>query len=63
MIFLFLLDVVIEMEYDERLANFRQQRLNPFDRGEDEEDDVHGGKTPPKYGNTNSSAELISEPE
>lgn len=38
------------MEYDERLANFRQTRLNPFDRGE-EEDGLHGGKTPPLRGN------------
>nr|XP_020460522.1 differentially expressed in FDCP 8 homolog isoform X2 [Monopterus albus] len=32
------------MEYDERLALFRQTRLNPFDRGE--EDGPQGGKTP-----------------
>lgn len=40
------LDVADEMEYDERLAHFRQTRLNPFDRGEDED-----GKTPPQKGN------------
>ncbi|XP_075879361.1 differentially expressed in FDCP 8 homolog isoform X2 [Nelusetta ayraudi] len=34
------------MEYDERLAQFRQTRLNPFDRGE--EDGQPGGKTPPQ---------------
>lgn len=43
------LDVADEMEYDERLALFRQTRLNPFDRGE-EEDDPQGGKTPPQHG-------------
>ena len=32
------------MEYDERLAHFRQTRLNPFDRGE-EEDGPQGDKT------------------
>ena len=37
------------MEYDERLALFRQTRLNPFDRGE-EEDGPQGGKTPPLHG-------------
>lgn len=37
------------MEYDERLAQFRQTRLNPFDRGE--EDGQPGGKTPPQNGN------------
>lgn len=37
------------MEYDERLALFRQTRLNPFDRGE-EEDDPQEGKPPPKQG-------------
>lgn len=42
-------DVADEMEYDERLALFRQTRLNPFDRGE-EEDGPHGGKTPPHHG-------------
>lgn len=36
------------MEYDERLAQFRQTRLNPFDRGE--EDGQPGGKTPPQSG-------------
>lgn len=44
------LDVADEMEYDERLALFRQTRLNPFDRGE-EEDGPQGGKTPPQHGN------------
>lgn len=29
-------DVASEMEYDERLARFRQGLVNPFDRGEDE---------------------------
>lgn len=38
------------MEYDERLAHFRQTRLNPFDRGEDE-DGPQGGKTPLQKGN------------
>lgn len=38
------------MEYDERLAHFRQNRLNPFDRGEDE-DGPQGGKTPLQKGN------------
>uniref|UniRef100_A0A8C7Z9R2 Differentially expressed in FDCP 8 homolog n=1 Tax=Oryzias sinensis TaxID=183150 RepID=A0A8C7Z9R2_9TELE len=33
------------MEYDEKLALFRQARLNPFDRGEDE-DRPQEGKTP-----------------
>lgn len=42
-------DVADEMEYDERLAQFRQTRLNPFDRGE--EDGQPGGKTPPQNGN------------
>lgn len=37
------------MEYDERLALFRQTRLNPFDRGE-EEDGPQAGKTPPQHG-------------
>lgn len=37
------------MEYDERLAHFRQTRLNPFDRGEGE-DGPQGGKTPPLHG-------------
>lgn len=37
------------MEYGERLANFRQTRLNPFDRS-DEEDGPQGGKTPPRHG-------------
>lgn len=41
-------DVADEMEYDERLAQFRQTRLNPFDRGE--EDGQPGGKTPPQSG-------------
>lgn len=43
------LDVAGEMEYDERLALFRQTRLNPFDRGEDE-DGPQEGKTPPQHG-------------
>uniref|UniRef100_A0A8C7U9F8 Differentially expressed in FDCP 8 homolog n=1 Tax=Oncorhynchus mykiss TaxID=8022 RepID=A0A8C7U9F8_ONCMY len=34
------------MEYHERPASFRQARLNPFDRGE--EDGPPGGKTPPQ---------------
>ncbi|KAA8595572.1 hypothetical protein FQN60_010863 [Etheostoma spectabile] len=36
------------MAYDERLALFRQTRLNPFDRGE-EEDGPQEGKTPPLH--------------
>lgn len=44
------LDVADEMEYDERLALFRQTRLNPFDRGE-EEDVPQNGKMPPHHGN------------
>lgn len=44
------LDVVAEMEYDERLALFRQTRLNPFDRGE-EDDGPQGGRTPLQHGN------------
>lgn len=43
------LDVANKMEYDERLALFRQTRLNPFDRGE-EEDGPQGDKTPPQHG-------------
>ncbi|XP_068613420.1 differentially expressed in FDCP 8 homolog [Brachionichthys hirsutus] len=35
------------MAYDERLALFRQTRLNPFDRGEDD-DGPRGGKMPPQ---------------
>lgn len=50
------LDVADEMEYDERLALFRQTRLNPFDRGE-EEDDPQGGKTPPQHGKVWSSSQ------
>lgn len=42
-------DVAGEMEYDEKLALFRQTRLNPFDRGE-EEDGPQGDKTPPQHG-------------
>lgn len=38
------------MEYDERLAQFRQTRLNPFDRGE-EEDGPQRGRMPPQQGN------------
>ncbi|XP_029577196.1 differentially expressed in FDCP 8 isoform X3 [Salmo trutta] len=34
------------MEYHERPASFRQARLNPFDRGEEEEGGPPGGKTP-----------------
>lgn len=52
------------MEYDERLALFRQTRLNPFDRGEDEEDGPQGGKTPPQHGedphDPNTGYELCS---
>lgn len=44
-------DVADEMEYDERLAQFRQTRLNPFDRGEDE-DGPRGGRTPPQKGDS-----------
>lgn len=44
-------DVAEEMEYDERLAQFRQTRLNPFDRGEDE-DGPQGGPTPPQKGDS-----------
>lgn len=42
------------MEYDERLAHFRQTRLNPFDRGEDDDDDddgPQGGKMSLQKGN------------
>lgn len=57
-------DVANEMEYDERLALFRQTRLNPFDRGEDEEDGPQGGKTPPQHGedphDPNTGYELCS---
>lgn len=49
------LDVADEMEYDERLALFRQTRLNPFDRGE-EEDGPQGGKTPPQHGKVSQSS-------
>lgn len=42
-------DVANEMEYDEKLALFRQARLNPFDRGEDE-DRPQEGKTPLQHG-------------
>lgn len=48
-VFLLPSDVADEMEYDERLAHFRQTRLNPFDRGEGE-DGPQGGKTPPQHG-------------
>lgn len=41
-------DVADEMEYDEKLALFRQARLNPFDRGED--DRPPEGKTPLQHG-------------
>lgn len=51
------LDVADEMEYDERLALFRQTRLNPFDRGE-EEDGPQEGKTPPQHGKVISSLEV-----
>lgn len=43
-------DVAGEMEYHERPASFRQARLNPFDRGEEEEGGPPGGKTPPQDG-------------
>lgn len=49
------LDVADEMEYDERLALFRQTRLNPFDRG-DEEDGPQGGKTPLQHGSVCQSS-------
>jgi hypothetical protein len=39
------------MAYDEKLASFRQARLNPFDRGE-EEDGAEDGKIPPRLGET-----------
>lgn len=42
-------DVADKMEYDERRAQSRQTRLNPFDRREDE-DGPQGGKTPPQKG-------------
>ncbi|XP_053721273.1 differentially expressed in FDCP 8 homolog isoform X1 [Synchiropus splendidus] len=46
------------MEYDERLAHFRQARLNPFDRGEEEEEEGSpGGKMPPQK---ESRTELFS---
>ena len=37
-----------EMEYNERLAHFRQGRLNPFDRGEEEGHPEE--KTLPRHG-------------
>lgn len=43
-------DVAGEMEYHERPASFRQARLNPFDRGEEEEGGPPGGKTPSRDG-------------
>lgn len=49
------LDVADEMEYDEKLALFRQTRLNPFDRGE-EEDGPQGGKMPPQHGKVSQSS-------
>lgn len=49
------------MEYDERLAQFRQTRLNPFDRGE--EDGQPGGKTPPQNGNVCKSSTRSAAPE
>lgn len=42
-------DVADNMEHDERRAQSRQTRLNPFDRREDE-DGPQGGKTPPHKG-------------
>lgn len=53
-------DVADEMEYDERLAQFRQTRLNPFDRGE--EDGPPGGKTPPQNGNVCRSSTQSAAP-
>uniref|UniRef100_A0A3B5LW22 Differentially expressed in FDCP 8 homolog n=1 Tax=Xiphophorus couchianus TaxID=32473 RepID=A0A3B5LW22_9TELE len=38
------------MEYDERLAHFRQTRLNPFDRGEEEEPE--GGRATQQHGSS-----------
>lgn len=50
------------MEYDERLAQFRQTRLNPFDRGE--EDGQPGGQeTPPQNGNVCKSSTRSAAPE
>lgn len=42
------LGVSSDMEYDERLARFRQGLVNPFDRGEN--DDATDRKDPPKHG-------------
>lgn len=57
--YLFSLDVADEMEYDERLALFRQTRLNPFDRGE-EEDGPQGGKMPPQHGKVSQNTAVSS---
>ncbi|KAG9342018.1 hypothetical protein JZ751_018336 [Albula glossodonta] len=40
--------VADEMEYDERLARFRQGHVNPFDRGE--EDGTREDKDVPPHG-------------
>jgi len=56
---LFSVDVANEMEYDERLALFRQTRLNPFDRGE-EEDGPQEGRTPPQHGKV-AKSQLLQE--
>lgn len=45
-------DVANKMEYHERLAHFRQTRLNPFDRGE-VEDHPEGGKATQQNGKKN----------
>ncbi|XP_061737190.1 differentially expressed in FDCP 8 homolog isoform X2 [Nerophis ophidion] len=41
-----IVDVTDEMEYGEKLANFRQTRLNPFDRGEEEDGGLQKSRTP-----------------
>lgn len=52
-------DVTSVMEYNERLARFRQGHVNPFDRREI--DSSTEGKDPPKHG-VSSFIKYISTP-